>query len=175
MFEFFQDIIRFLNDNGISYMLSGSVALSVYTLPRATRDIDIVVEILPDDVNKFVQHFSKNYYVDKDAIFDAMRRESMFNIIDSKSGFKVDFILLKSSDYHQTAFSRRRITEFMEMPIYTVSPEDLILAKIIWIQDYQSAQQMTDIANLLDVTLLDRNYIHHWINQLNLVTFDLSL
>lgn len=175
MFEFFQDIIRFLNNNDVPYMLTGSVAISVYTLPRATRDIDIVVEILPDDADKFMHHFGKNYYLDKDAIFDAMRRESLFNVIDAKSGFKVDFIVLKSGDYHQMAFRRRKITEFMGMPVYTVSPEDLILAKIIWIQDYQSVQQLLDITNLLEVSPLDRGYIHHWIKELNLATFDLPL
>ena len=70
MFDFFQNIIRFLNDKDISYMLSGSVAISVYTLPRATRDIDIVVEILPDDADKFIRHFGKEYYIDKEAMFD---------------------------------------------------------------------------------------------------------
>lgn len=175
MFEFFQDIIRFLNTNDIPYMLSGSVALSVYTLPRATRDIGIVVEILPDDEDKFMHHFGKNYYVDKEAIFDAHAQGKHVQRNDAASGFKADFFVLKSSAYHQTAFSRRKRTEFTEMPVYTVSPEDLIVAKIIWIQDYQSAQQMTDITNLLDVSLLDRDYVHHWIKELNLVTFDLPL
>ena len=104
-----------------------------------------------------------------------MRRESMFNVIDAKSGFKVDFIVLKSSEYHQTAFSWRRVTEFMEMPVYTISPEDLVLAKIIWIQDYQSSQQITDIKNLLAIPVFQRAYIYHWIKELKLATFDLPL
>ena len=107
------------------------------------------MELSPDDADKFIERLSNEYYVDKSAILDALRRKSIFNVIDAKSGFKADFIMLKTSDYHQTAFGRRRVTEFMEMPVYTISPEDLVSAKIIWIQDYQSTQPLTDIKNLL--------------------------
>ncbi len=40
MFDFFKILIQFFEDNKIEYMLSGSVAMSVYTLPRSTRDFD---------------------------------------------------------------------------------------------------------------------------------------
>ncbi|MDQ6609421.1 MAG: hypothetical protein M3Y85_06345 [Bacteroidota bacterium] len=175
MLEFFKNVITFLNYRNIPYMLSGSVALSIYIVPRATRDIDIVVEFSPDDVNKFVEHFSKLYYCDRDSILDALKRKSMFNIIDGKSGFKADFIILKTKRYHQNAFERRRITEFLNIPVYVVSPEDLVLAKIIWIQELQSAQQITDITNLLEITTLDKEYILYWIKELDLITFGLPL
>ncbi|GAA4741325.1 hypothetical protein [Flavisolibacter ginsenosidimutans] len=76
MFEFFQNIIRFLNDNEIPYMLSGSVAMSIYIVPRATRDIDIVVAIRPGDVDTIIQQLGKEYYCDKEAIVDAVQRQS---------------------------------------------------------------------------------------------------
>ncbi len=65
MLEFFKNVIAFLNNQGIPYMLSGSVASSVYIVPRATRDIDIKVELSPDDVDKFVGHFRTQYYCDR--------------------------------------------------------------------------------------------------------------
>lgn len=34
-----------LDAEGLPYMISGSVALSVYVTPRMTRDIDIVVDV----------------------------------------------------------------------------------------------------------------------------------
>jgi hypothetical protein len=53
-----------------------------------------------------------------------------------------------------------------------VSPEDLLLSKLIWIQDIQSAQQMEDIKNLAAIEL-DWPYITKWINKLNLKSFNL--
>jgi hypothetical protein len=42
-------------------MLSGSVALSVYTLPRATRDFDFIIHLKPEDADAFVANFKEGY------------------------------------------------------------------------------------------------------------------
>jgi hypothetical protein len=54
--------------------------------------------------------------------------------------------------------------------IYVVSPEDLLISKLIWIQDWQAAVQMEDIKNLSLLPGLDMDYVHHWITKLNLHT-----
>lgn len=41
-----KEIVEALEKN-IPYMISGSFALSAYTIPRMTRDIDIVIELEP--------------------------------------------------------------------------------------------------------------------------------
>ena len=63
--------------------------------------------------------------------------------------------------------------EFYGKVIYVVSPEDLLISKLIWIQDLQSPVQMEDISNLIAFDGLDWAYIEKWINQLKLNTFDL--
>ena len=57
--------------------------------------------------------------------------------------------------------------------IYLVSVEDLLISKLIWIQQLQSAVQMEDIKNLNRLTTLDWIYINQWIKELNLNTFNL--
>ena len=51
-----------------------------------------------------------------------------FKIIDHKSGYKADFIILKTEPYRITEFERRRLIDFSDMKIYVVSPEDLLLS-----------------------------------------------
>jgi hypothetical protein len=97
----------------------------------------------------------------------------MFNIIDHASGFKADFVVLKNDAFRQEEFNRRRKVDFFDKTIYVVSPEDLLISKLIWIQDFQSPQQMEDIKNLSAIEQLDWPYITKWINKLNLKTFDL--
>ncbi len=164
-----------MNREKIPYMLSGSVAMSVYIVPRATKDIDFVVKLQTTDISKIAEHFAKGYYCDKDAMMDSLRRKSIFNIIDHSTGFKADFIPLKQSSFSESEFSRRRQKEFMEMPVYIISPEDLIISKLIWIQEYRSAVQIEDIKNLLQIDSLDRQYFLHWIKELKLSTFDIPL
>jgi hypothetical protein len=62
---------------------------------------------------------------------------------------------------------------YLGKPVYVVSPEDLLLSKIIWIQELQSAVQQEDIKNLAALEELDWNYIKEWIGRLNLTTFNL--
>ncbi len=56
--------------------------------------------------------------------------------------------------------------------IYLVSVEDLLLSKLIWIQELQSGVQIEDIKNLSQLETLDWNYINEWIKKLNIQTFN---
>jgi hypothetical protein len=141
MIAFFQKITDVLNESNIPYMLSGSVAMSIYIVPRATRDFDFIIHLEEKDIDQFIQHFQDGYYCDKDSIQDAVKRRSLFNIIDHASGFKADFVVLKNEPFRREEFNRRKKVDFFDKTIYVVSPEDLLISKVIWIQDYQSAQQ----------------------------------
>ncbi|MES1219725.1 MAG: hypothetical protein ABUT20_29765 [Bacteroidota bacterium] len=152
-------------------MLSGSMALSTYTVPRFTRDLDFVVHLKPEYVPLFVSSFKDGYYCDEDSIRDAIRNKTMFNIIDHKSNYKADIVILKNEHYRQVEFERRKQVDFSGLKIYIVSPEDLLLSKLIWIQELQSSLQMDDIRQLKEINGLDLSYIHQWIDELKLNTF----
>jgi hypothetical protein len=173
MFDFLKVLISFFDKNNLPYMLSGSVAMSSYTVPRFTRGFDFIVHLKPTDALLLSAHFKDGYYCDEDSISEAIRNKGLFNIIDHKSNYKADFVILKDEPYRQEEFRRRRQIEFLDMKIYLVSPEDLLLSKIIWIQQLQSSLQAEDIKILSHVDHLDWNYIHHWIDILKLNTFDL--
>ena len=127
----------------------------------------------PQDIDRFVENFKEGYSCDKDSIEDAVQNRKMFNINDHASGFKADFVVLKSDPFRQNEFTRRIPMEFFGKTIYVVSPEDLIISKLIWIQELQSAIQMTDITNLVASDNLDWEYINLWVGKLNLNTFNL--
>ncbi len=154
-------------------MISGSVAMSTYILPRATRDIDFVVHLQPKDVEAFVNHFKDGYYCDRDAVKEAIKTQSLFNIIDYASGFKADFVILKNEPFRQKEFMRKVQSDFDGTTIYLVSPEDLLISKLIWIQQLQSHIQMHDIKNLAAIKTLDWPYINDWVKSLHLNTFNL--
>ena len=83
------------------------------------------------------------------------------------------FVILKNDTFRKEEFGRRKKIDFFGKTIYVVSPEDLLISKLIWIQDFQSAQQMEDIKNLASLENLDWHYINKWINELNLHSFKL--
>lgn len=61
----------------------------------------------------------------------------------------------------------------MDKLVDIVNVEDLLLSKLIWIQEIQSAIQMEDIKQLWSSESLDKSYVNKWITQMNLQTFNL--
>lgn len=154
-------------------MLSGSLALNHYVKPRMTMDLDIVIELTHENKEKFTGIFDDNYYINKAVVHEEIARKGMFNVIDFETGFKIDFIVRKNNKYREIEFSRKKKVDLGEFHAWMVSPEDLIISKIIWIQKLESEKQMNDIKMLLGLKYLDFEYIRNWIQKLSLNTYNL--
>ncbi len=162
-------VIERLDKADIPYMLTGSMAANFYTVPRMTRDIDIVIEITGRDVERLSSLFSADFYIDGEAIRKALGGRRMFNIIHTEAVVKVDFIIRKDIEYRKVEFNRRRKMEFEGRSIYVVSPEDLLISKLFWAKENMSGLQIGDVRNLLEtVGELDREYIEKWVRKLEL-------
>lgn len=137
------------------------------------RDIDIVIELQKNDIEKFCKIFEKGFYIDKLTVQEEVERLGMFNVIDFETGYKIDFIVRKHSFYRELEFSRRLHTNAYGFDAWIVSIEDLIISKIDWIQVLQSDRQMDDIKSLLKNPIADKAYIQYWCNLLNYNTYNL--
>ncbi len=171
--ELLEKITHELEKAEILYMISGSIALNTYAVPRMTRDIDIVIELPKKDIDRFCKIFETGYYIDTLTVKEEVQRKGMFNVIDFESGYKIDFIIRKNSEYRQLEFSRRIKTNVYGFDAWIVSIDDLIISKIAWIQELQSSRQIDDIRNLLQNPKVDKTYIQHWCKTLNFNTFNL--
>ena len=167
--EVLKIVLKRLESVEIRYMVTGSIAANFYTIPRMTRDIDIVIEVIVQDAERVFSLFSDDFYVDRETIKDAIRRKGIFNIIHHDGIVKVDFIVRKDSEYRRVEFERRRRIPFEGLSIDVVSPEDLILSKLDWARDSLSEMQIRDVKNLMETTpKLDRPYIEKWVEKLSL-------
>lgn len=171
--QLLEKIVKSLEAADIPYMVSGSVALNTYTIPRMTRDIDIVIELQKKDIDLFCKIFESGFYIDPETVQEEVKRRGMFNVIDHQTGYKIDFIIRKNSEYRLLEFERRNRTNVYGFDIWLVSIEDLILSKLVWIQELQSERQINDIQNLLENDTVDHAYIHHWCQKLDLQTFNI--
>lgn len=173
MIKLLEKVCHILDNQGIEYMLSGSLALNAYTLPRMTRDIDIVVKMKKEDVASFVQAIENDFYGYPPAISEEVERQGMFNLIDHETSLKVDFIVCKNTPYREKEFQRRQKTLVFGFEAWIVTIEDLIISKLVWIQTLQSEKQLMDIKSLLKKNTIDHEYLRYWANELNLSTFEL--
>lgn len=171
--QLLEKITQSLEKADILYMVSGSIALNTYAVPRMTRDIDIVIELQKNDIDRFCKIFATGFYIDTLTVQEEVKKRGMFNVIDFETGYKIDFIVRKNSTYRQLEFSRRVPTNAYGFDVWIVSIEDLIISKIAWIQELQSDRQIDDIKNLLLNPIADKTYIRLWCQNLDFNTFNL--
>jgi len=170
LFEFLVLIAERLDQAQIPYMLSGSVALSMYAQPRMTRDIDFVVDIEEGQVDKFVELFKEDCYIDRESVLEAVRTRGMFNVIHEAWVVKADFVVRKDQPYRKTEFDRRRTVSVGGKKFSVVTAEDLLLSKLYWAKTSRSELQLGDVKNLiLSERNLDWPYIQRWAQKLGVV------
>ena len=161
--ELLKEVAARLEAAGIEYMMTGSMALAVYSTPRMTRDIDIIIEATPADADRIAAMFRTDFYLDEPSVREAIRNKSIFNIIHNDSVVKIDFIVRKDGEYRLTEFSRRRIIDLDGVPVSVVAPEDLVLSKLVWAQQSDSELQFRDACQVMkSVPGLDNEYMLKW-------------
>jgi len=169
------DVLRRITDAltgaGIPYMLAGSFASAYYGAVRSTRDIDLVIEATPEQLTDFIQRLPKEqYYADLDAALEAHHRQSLFNVIDMASGWKLDLIIRKARAFSLEEFCRRQFVNLQDIPLFVASAEDVIVSKLEWSKLAQSQRQIEDVVAILRMRWesLDHSYLEKWIVELGL-------
>jgi len=169
--EVFRRITTALDRAGIGYMLTGSFASAHYGAPRSTQDIDLVIEATASQLRTLVHSLPESeYYADLDAALEALRRDSLFNVIDLTTGWKIDLIFRKARPFSKEEFGRRHLVNFQGIRLFVASAEDMIVAKLEWARLAQSQRQIEDVASVLKLQseALDRSYLEKWISELGL-------
>ncbi len=154
----------------IPYYIGGSVASSVYGMPRATMDADIVADLAPTQVPSLVDLLRDQYYISETMIQNASVGVSSFNLIHLETMMKIDVFVQKNDAYHQSAFARRvkdrLVDDDPDSVVCLASAEDVILSKLQWYEMGQriSERQWLDILGVIKVQgdSLDREYLARW-------------
>jgi len=169
--DVFRRITAALDQAGIAYMLSGSFASAYYGAPRSTQDIDLVIAATPAQLRAFVPGLPcDEYYVDLDAALEAHQRQSLFNVIDLATGWKIDLIIRKSRAFSAEEFHRRQPVMLQGISLFVASAEDVVISKLEWAKMAQSQRHVDDAAGILRMRwgALDRSYMEKWILELGL-------
>jgi hypothetical protein len=164
-----------LDEMEIDYAIGGSIASSLYGKVRFTQDADITVAEFGDKAEQLYNSLKEQFYISRDAMYQAVSNRSSFNIIHLESAFKIDIFVRKDDDFHRQIFLRRnkiKLDESIEHLFDIVSAEDIILLKLQW---YQSAgcvseRQWSDVLGVLAVQAqsLDMKYLRSCSDKLGL-------
>lgn len=167
-----QTILQVLEAAGIPHMVVGSFASTVHGVPRTTHDLDLVIDPSLAQLNELLDALDRErLYVDVDVARDALRRRSMFNIIEMETGWKLDLVIRKARPFSLEELRRRTSTKILGMNVPTATAEDTIVAKLEWAKLGASDRQLEDVAGILRVrgADLDYDYLERWTTELGLV------
>lgn len=158
-------VARRLNESGIRYFITGSMASMSYSEWRTTNDVDIVISVSMRDLQAIMGAFDpEQFYIDDWMVSQAIQHLRSFNVIDKNSVNKIDFMVVDEDGYDASRFSRRKQVVFDGVPIWIAAPEDVILKKLVFYREGQSDKHLRDIASMLKVSgdIIDRAYIDQW-------------
>jgi hypothetical protein len=173
LFSIYLDI---LNKNQIDYFVTGSVASIVYGEPRLTHDIDLVIFLQKDQIDKFVKAFpiEEFYCPPVEIIQKELNRAAQghINLIHHKTGFKADIYFAGNEELHQWAIKKIQQIEFEGITINIAPPEYVILMKLKYYKEGEAQKQLTDINGIISNSgdLIDFLFLKDKINKMGLDT-----
>jgi hypothetical protein len=177
--DFVRLVIQALEAADVQYMIGGAVAAWAWGEPRATLDLDVVVNIPIESVNRLSKELEKrDMLVPADILLDNIletRADLPINAIHMHSGCKADLYPLREGDELRTsAFERRQKIDLGEPlgEVYLHSPEDLIIYKLWYFCLSQQTKHIRDITSIV-LTLgdqLDYPYIESWVDKKGLTS-----
>lgn len=156
---------------GIPHMVVGSFASSLHGVPRTTQDLDIVIDPSLEQLELLLAALDpKAYYLDPDVAREALRRRSMFNVIEIESAWKIDLVIRRARPFSIEELRRRETLPLLGVRAPVATAEDTIIAKLEWARDGGSERQLDDAAAIVRVrgATLDRAYIERWVTELGL-------
>ncbi|MBX7105814.1 MAG: hypothetical protein K1X57_17150 [Gemmataceae bacterium] len=164
------DIVRLFDELQLPYALMGGLAVRVYGLPRPTFDVDFAATIDRDRLPELYQRAESMGYMipeaQKTGWLDTVRAMSVVKLQTFIDQGVVDIdIFLAETNFLRQVMKRRQQFESNRLRAWFVSPEDLVLLKLM-------ANRDKDRADIADIFLIqgsmDRAYMTEWATRLGI-------
>lgn len=166
-------VARALESVGVEYHLGGSLASSIHGEPRATNDIDLVVDLPPDRVDALAEALGPDFAVDRESLVAAARSRASCNIFYLPFFTKVDLFVSPRGAFERSEMRRRRAVPVGAggEALYVKSAEDTVLRKLLWFRDGggHSERQWRDVVQVLRLNrgALDERLLLEWADALD--------
>jgi hypothetical protein len=140
---------------------------------RSTLDVDVAAELDDAAALSLIGSLKDDYYISREAVLDAVRRRSCFNLIHLATSFKVDVFVSQGREFDRCVQDRavREMigdADVLSAPVATA--EDIILLKLEWYRlgNETSERQWNDLTTVakLQAGRIDRQYLLRWADKL---------
>lgn len=166
------EVVDTLETLNVEYAVTGSVASSVHGEPHSTVDADLVLIASMQQAGEIATRLTPRFYAPQDMLLESAQRHTLTNIVDNRTGLKVDLSFIGEDPFLHHVLDRRVRTRIGSHPyeFWFVTPEDIILMKLLWRIETKSHKQWDDALSVVQVkgVTLDWKYLFDQAQQLNI-------
>ncbi|HEY3885303.1 MAG TPA: nucleotidyl transferase AbiEii/AbiGii toxin family protein [Vicinamibacterales bacterium] len=158
-------VVDALNRCGIDYVVGGSLASSMSGEPRATVDVDLMIDLSADRIRCLVNALGEDFYAEEASLARAVRNRSHANVVHRATVTKIDLFIMGATPIEPQQMRRRRLVKLETIPaeLYVYTPEDILLQKLRWFRlgGEVSDRQWQDVQGIVAVQgeRLDLEYL----------------
>ena len=158
---------KILDELGIPYFVTGGVAVVTWGRMRFTQDIDIVIALRREQIPTLaarLRALGEGTYIDEAMAAEGLERKNAFNFILPENVVKVDFWIFKDDPLTKLQLKRTVVVPIDGQNIHFLSPEDVILNKLLWYKESESSRHFEDAQSIVAIqgNKLDKQYLNEW-------------
>lgn len=159
--ELFRRFFGAIEPLGIDYFAYGGVAVALWGDPRETVDVDSVVYVADERIPELLRALEKTGFRCTDEEKATFPIDGWLRL--GLRGRHAD-LTLGRTPFDQAALERRRRVKLFDLDVWAVSPEDLILYKLV-------AHRYKDLGDAQAVVArshdrLDLDYLRRWADEI---------
>ncbi len=152
---------------GVPWMLGGSVGAMCYSEPRATLDVDCILDLRPGQEERLIAIFPENvFYCPPLAVLaHEIRRgaRGSFNLIHHDSGFKADCYPSGDDDLMRWGLAHARRLPVAGLSVPVAPPEYIIAMKLRYFAISGQDKHLRDVRSIVRLLpSLDRDMVSRW-------------
>jgi hypothetical protein len=139
---FYEDVFRAFGKKGLRYLVVGGIAVNLHGVPRATADLDIMIDLEEENIEKFVRAVKKLGFVPRvpvnpedlrcREIREKWRKEKKMEVLTfwkpRRSLQEIDIFIKNPIDFKR-AYKNREEIRAKDIIIPLASIDDLIKIK----------------------------------------------
>jgi hypothetical protein len=153
-------VIDGLTSLAIPYMVVGSFSTTYYSIPRLTKDADLVIDLGDQSLRSLLRVLGPAFRLDPQMSFETITATTRNEISVVESAFTIELFHLSKDEHDQERFRRRTQVRMLGREVWLPTVEDVLITKLRWARpkDREDIRAVIAIQN----DRIDWDYVHSW-------------
>lgn len=163
-------VLSLIDTAGIPYMIMGGFAVRAIGVPRPTYDADLTIDASDPALTRLFDALVREGFIVPEEFSKGFRdsvlgmRKVKVQKFEELHVWDVDLFLV-TTPYQRAAFARRQSVRFLGADRWMITPEDLILHKLL----ANRRKDLLDVEEILKIhESLDRVFLREWAARLGI-------